>query len=79
MKTNLKKNIKIIKTYNGVELCNSEIDVLCSKYGIKTHKTIPYTPQHNGDAKRMNTTLLEKVRCRLSKVVYLKNFAVKPY
>ncbi|KAL2239854.1 UNVERIFIED_CONTAM: Retrovirus-related Pol polyprotein from transposon TNT 1-94 [Sesamum indicum] len=31
-----------------------------SEFGIKRHKTTPYTPQQNGVAERMNRTLLEK-------------------
>ncbi|KAL2231405.1 UNVERIFIED_CONTAM: Retrovirus-related Pol polyprotein from transposon TNT 1-94 [Sesamum indicum] len=38
---------------------------MCDKFGIKRHKTNPYTPQQNGVAERMNRTLLEKVRCLL--------------
>ncbi|KAK4397943.1 Retrovirus-related Pol polyprotein from transposon TNT 1-94 [Sesamum angolense] len=36
--------------------------VLCDEFGIKRHKTTPYTPQQNGVAER---TLLNKVRCLL--------------
>ena len=61
------KTIKVIRTDNGLEFCNSQMDALCSKFGIKRHKTTPYTPQQNGVAERMNRTLLEKVRCLLSK------------
>ena len=36
------------------------------KEGITTHRTIRYTFQQNGLAKRMNRTILERVRCMLS-------------
>ncbi|KAL2251492.1 UNVERIFIED_CONTAM: Retrovirus-related Pol polyprotein from transposon TNT 1-94 [Sesamum indicum] len=38
---------------------------MCEEFGIKRHKTNPYTPQQNGIAERMNRTLLDKVRCLL--------------
>ncbi|KAK1647886.1 hypothetical protein QYE76_065691 [Lolium multiflorum] len=34
--------------------------------GIVRHHTIPYTPQQNGVAERMNRTIISKARCMLS-------------
>jgi len=59
------KKIKYLRTDNGLEFCNSDFDNLCKEYGITRHKTVPYTPQQNGVAKRMNRTLLDKVRCMM--------------
>ncbi|KAL2243544.1 UNVERIFIED_CONTAM: Retrovirus-related Pol polyprotein from transposon TNT 1-94 [Sesamum indicum] len=57
--------LKALRTDNGLEFCNKQFTELCEKFGIKRHKTTPYTPQQNGVAERMNRTLLNKVRCLL--------------
>ncbi|KAL2243923.1 UNVERIFIED_CONTAM: Retrovirus-related Pol polyprotein from transposon TNT 1-94 [Sesamum indicum] len=44
------------------------------KFGIKRHRTNPYTPQQNGVAERMNRTLLDKVRCMLISFRLPKSF-----
>ncbi|KAL2531862.1 Uncharacterized protein Adt_05213 [Abeliophyllum distichum] len=56
------KKIKFLRTDNGLEFGNSEFDKMCVENGITGHKTVPYTPQQNGVAERMNRTLLDKVR-----------------
>ncbi|CAH9052299.1 unnamed protein product [Cuscuta europaea] len=60
------QNVKTLRTDNGLEFCNQELDQLCATSGIRRHKTVPYTPQQNGVAERMNRTLLDKVRSMLS-------------
>ncbi|GJX82282.1 retrovirus-related pol polyprotein from transposon TNT 1-94, partial [Tanacetum coccineum] len=40
-----------------------EFNNLCKESGISRHMTVTGTPQQNGLAKRMNKTLLNKVRC----------------
>ncbi|KAL2237106.1 UNVERIFIED_CONTAM: Retrovirus-related Pol polyprotein from transposon TNT 1-94 [Sesamum indicum] len=59
------KKLKSLRTDNGLEFCNKQFSEMCDKYGIRRHKTNPYTPQQNGVAERMNRTLLDKVRCLL--------------
>ncbi|RDX90435.1 hypothetical protein CR513_27697, partial [Mucuna pruriens] len=44
------------------------------KKGIKHEKTPPNTPQSNGLAERMNMSLIERVRCMLSKARLPKHF-----
>ena len=51
---------------NGGEFCENEFEDLCKKCGIARQKTTPYTPQHNGIAKRMNRMSMEKERLMLS-------------
>lgn len=46
-----------------MKFCNLDFDQLCKKDGILRHKTVSYTPQQNGVAKRINMTILDKVRC----------------
>ncbi|KAL2251628.1 UNVERIFIED_CONTAM: Retrovirus-related Pol polyprotein from transposon TNT 1-94 [Sesamum indicum] len=59
------KKLKSLRTDNGLEFCNQQFSEMCDKFGIRRHKTNPYTPQQNGVAERMNRTLLDKVRCLL--------------
>ena len=68
------KKIKTLRTDNGLEFCNSQLNDLCVTSGIRRHKTVPYTPQQNGVAERMNRTLLERVRCLLSLSGLSKSF-----
>lgn len=51
--------------------------ILCEENGIRRHKTIPGTPQRNGQVERMNKTILDKVRCMLSNSKLPKNFWVE--
>jgi len=60
------KKVKILRTDNGLEFCNLKFDEFCKQNGIERHRTCTYTPQQNGVAKRMNRTLMEKVRCLLN-------------
>ncbi|KAL2235906.1 UNVERIFIED_CONTAM: Retrovirus-related Pol polyprotein from transposon TNT 1-94 [Sesamum indicum] len=59
------KKLKSLRTDNGLEFCNKSFSDMCEEFGIKRHKTNPYTPQQNGIAEHMNRTLLDKVRCLL--------------
>ena len=49
--------IKMLISDNGGEYNNNEFNDFCTKYGIKRHFTIPYTPWQNGVAKRKNITI----------------------
>ncbi|GJW05230.1 retrotransposon protein, putative, ty1-copia subclass [Tanacetum coccineum] len=57
--------LKKLQTDNCLEFCNQEFNNLCKESGIARHLTVAGTPQQNGLAKRMNRTLLNKVRCLL--------------
>lgn len=51
---------------NGREYANENLKNWCKKNGIEMDFTIPYTPQLNGKAERLNRTLLEKTRALLA-------------
>ncbi|KAI5731455.1 hypothetical protein M8J77_010194 [Diaphorina citri] len=51
---------------NGKEFMNKEIMDYCKSKGIQIEPTIPYTPENNGKAERLNRTLLEKARVMIS-------------
>ena len=55
-----KKTIKVLRKDNGREFRGNKFEAFCKKCGITRKNTTPYTPQHNGFAKMMNMTLMEK-------------------
>ena len=57
-------NSKLVHLYcdNGREYLSGEMKELCKQNGITYHLTVPYTPQQNGVAERMNRTITEKAR-----------------
>ncbi len=57
------KQVKTLRTDNGLEFCNTPFDEFCKKEGIVRHHTVRHTPQQNGVAERMNQTLLQRARC----------------
>ncbi|GJZ93812.1 retrovirus-related pol polyprotein from transposon TNT 1-94 [Tanacetum coccineum] len=57
------KQVKTLRTDNGLEFCNAPFDNFCKKEGIVRHRTIRHTPQQNGVAERMNQTLMARARC----------------
>ncbi len=57
------RKLKTLRTDNGSEY--SLLDELCAEKGIKRETTIPYTPQQNGLAERMNRTISVKINCML--------------
>ena len=46
---------------NGREYTSNEFESYLFQHGIKHQTTVPYNPQHNGVAERMNMTLLNMV------------------
>lgn len=59
------KKIKVIRSDNGTEYVNKQFEKFCEDHGIIHQKTVPYTPQLNGVAERMNRTILDRIRCML--------------
>lgn len=60
------RQIKVLRTDNGLEYLSEEFTEFCKDHGITRQKTVRHTPQQNGLAERMNKTILERVRCMLS-------------
>ncbi|KAF3668075.1 hypothetical protein FXO37_09705 [Capsicum annuum] len=60
------KQVKWLRTDNGMEFCNDEFNKFCKNEGIARHRTVRMTPQQNGVAERMNRTLLERAHCMIS-------------
>ncbi|KAE9278534.1 hypothetical protein PR003_g28491, partial [Phytophthora rubi] len=59
------RKIKRIRSDNGGEYTGRLFKEYLSKQGIRHEKTVPYTPQQNGLAERMNRSLVEMARCML--------------
>jgi transposase InsO family protein len=57
--------IKKIRSNNGTEFKNSQIERFLEDEGIKHEFSSPYTPQQNGVVERKNRTLLDMARTML--------------
>jgi hypothetical protein len=57
--------IKKIRSDNGTEFKNSQIEGFLEEEGIKQEFSSPYTPQQNGVVERKNRTLLDMARTML--------------
>jgi len=58
-------HIGSIRTDNGKEYTSNEFENYLRQHGIKHKTTVPYNPQQNGVAERMNRTILNMVRSML--------------
>jgi len=65
LETQTNRKVKSILTDNGSEYVNKELETYLSNKGIQHGTTIPYSPQMNGKAERLNRTLLDKARSLL--------------
>jgi transposase InsO family protein len=59
------KTIKRLRSDNGGEYTGRQFKAYLNDHGIKHEKTVPYTPQQNGLAERMNRSLVEMARCMM--------------
>lgn len=60
-------NLKMesIRSDNGGEYISNQFKKYLSEHGIRGEYTVPYNPELNGVAERMNRTIVEKARCML--------------
>ncbi|KAJ9550759.1 hypothetical protein OSB04_014804 [Centaurea solstitialis] len=63
-KTNLR--VKVIRSDNGTEFKNADLNNFCEEKGIERQYSAPRTPQQNGVAERRNRTLIEAARTMLA-------------
>ncbi|KAJ9563152.1 hypothetical protein OSB04_008312 [Centaurea solstitialis] len=63
-KTNLR--VKVIRSDNGTEFKNADLNSFCEEKGIERQYSAPRTPQQNGVAERRNRTLIEVARTMLA-------------
>ncbi|KAJ9541286.1 hypothetical protein OSB04_027792 [Centaurea solstitialis] len=62
--TNLR--VKVIRSDNGTEFKNADLNSFCEDKGIERQFSAPRTPQQNGVAERRNRTLIEAARTMLA-------------
>ncbi|KAL7304754.1 hypothetical protein TKK_0002986 [Trichogramma kaykai] len=61
------RTMRVLRSDNGREYCNHEMQKTLNKYGIRLETTAPYTPEKNGQAERVNRTVVEMVRAMMLK------------
>nr|GEV20274.1 putative ribonuclease H-like domain-containing protein [Tanacetum cinerariifolium] len=66
LKNQLSLKVKVIRSDNGTEFKNSNLNQFCRMKGIKRELSIPRTPQQNGIAERKNRTLIAAARTMLA-------------
>ncbi|UYV82781.1 K02A2.6-like, partial [Cordylochernes scorpioides] len=62
----LNSKLKRLRTDNGTEFINKNLETFIESEGIKHELTTPYTPRSNGRVERANRTLLDKGRTLLA-------------
>nr|GEW47309.1 putative ribonuclease H-like domain-containing protein [Tanacetum cinerariifolium] len=62
----LSLKVKIIRSDNGTEFKNQDLNQFCRMKGIKREFNVPRTPQQNRITKRKNKTLIEAVTTMLA-------------
>jgi transposase InsO family protein len=66
--------VKKIRSGNGTEFKNTQVENFLDEEGIKHEFLAPYTPQQNGVAEIKNCTLIEMVRTMLDEYKTLDQF-----
>nr|GEX76323.1 putative ribonuclease H-like domain-containing protein [Tanacetum cinerariifolium] len=66
LENQLSLKVKVIRSDNGTEFKNNELNQFCGIKGIKREFSVPRTPQQNGIAERKNKTLIEAARTMLA-------------
>jgi transposase InsO family protein len=57
--------VKKIRSDNGIEFKNTQVEDFLDEEGIKHECLAPYTPKQNGVTERKNRTLIEMIRTML--------------
>ncbi|KAI3729851.1 hypothetical protein L6452_18522 [Arctium lappa] len=60
------QKVKVIRSDNGTEFKNFDLNTFCEEKGIERQYSAPRTPQQNGIAERRNRTLIEAARSLLA-------------
>ncbi|GBL88994.1 hypothetical protein AVEN_255155-1 [Araneus ventricosus] len=61
----LGRKIVSVKTDEGLEFCNKDIDNFLEQQGINHQKINTYTPEQNGVAERYNLTAIDGIKALL--------------
>ncbi|KAI3702728.1 hypothetical protein L6452_28480 [Arctium lappa] len=60
------QKVKVIRSDNGTEFKNLDLNTFCEEKGIERQYSAPRTPQQNGVAERRNRTLIKAARSLLA-------------
>nr|GEV29122.1 putative ribonuclease H-like domain-containing protein [Tanacetum cinerariifolium] len=66
LENQLSLKVKVIRSDNGTEFKNSDLNRFCRMKRIKREFSVPRTPQQNGIAERKNRTLIEAAKTMLA-------------
>jgi transposase InsO family protein len=70
--------VKNIRSDNGSEFRNTQVEEFLDEEGIKHELSAPYTPQQNDIIERKNRTLIEEARTMLDNTRLRTHFGRKP-
>ena len=73
-KNQFEVKIKKVRSDNGTEFKNANVDTFLDEEGISHEFSATYTPQQNGVVERKNRTLIEMVRTMLDEYKTPKHF-----
>ncbi|EZA59689.1 Copia protein [Ooceraea biroi] len=59
------RKIKVLRTDNGREFINMEVNQILQRYGIRHQRTVSYSPEQNGAIEREMRTIVEAARTML--------------
>jgi len=65
LETQCGQQLQAVRTDRGGEYLNRELASYFESRGVQHQTTVPYTPEQNGAAERLNRTLMERVRAML--------------
>nr|GEW29112.1 hypothetical protein [Tanacetum cinerariifolium] len=71
LENQLSLKVKVIRSDNGTEFKNSDLNQFCGIKGIKREFSVPRTPKQNGIAERKNRTLIEAAKTMLANSLLL--------
>jgi transposase InsO family protein len=57
--------LRTVRSDNGGEFCGKLFNDMLKEKGIKREFSVPYNPQQNGTAERVDRSIVEKKRCML--------------
>nr|GEX05457.1 retrovirus-related Pol polyprotein from transposon TNT 1-94 [Tanacetum cinerariifolium] len=77
LENQLSLKVKIVRSDNGTEFKNHDLNQFCGIKGIKREFSVPKTPQQNGIAERKNKTLIEAARTMLADLLLPISFWVE--
>nr|GEX34796.1 putative ribonuclease H-like domain-containing protein [Tanacetum cinerariifolium] len=66
LENQLSLKVKVIRSDNGTNFKNTDLNQFCRMKGIKREFSVPRTPQQNGIAGRKNRTLIEAAKTMLA-------------